>query len=199
MAKDSGMLVLLAAGAVVGLVLLTSKKAQASAPAAAKLPAAAKKPVVEVDADEGQPSVLPDIPLPPSASLMPREDVVPPPRESPPAVLPELPDLPVMQDVPDMPPAELVLRPTAQPGGRWSVTNEDGSPVTQNPGIARSKAQSMADHLRTKKAKYDRPRLAVWQALAGIPVDGLYGPGTQSALSAMGAKNVPKPVFKGGK
>ena len=88
---------------------------------------------------------------------------------------------------------------SAQPegGGRWKVTHIDGTPVTADPEEARSKAQSTADHVRTKSYGYDRPRLAVWQALAGVSADGLYGPSTEVALRDYGAVNVPKALFKG--
>lgn len=65
------------------------------------------------------------------------------------------------------------------------------------PELAKKSAQATADHVRTKGAKYDRPRLAVWQAAAGLTPDGLYGPATVNALKKFGAKNVVGPVFAG--
>lgn len=194
MAKDNtGLMVLLAAGGVVVLALAMSKKASASTPPNLGVkevpPLPSDKPVVHVDADdEGEPvpRMLEQV-EPPQASQMPDRyvpGVVSMPPESTPAGLENV-----------LPPA----RATPQAGGRWSVTNDDGSPVSANAMMAKAKAQAIADHVRSKKGSYDRPKLAVWQALAGIPVDGLYGPSSQAALQRLGAKNVPKALFKGGK
>lgn len=200
MASNNGMLVLLGAGAVIALVMGSSKKASASAPAkvpkkgtlgpGGRAPLAADKETVHVDADDGQPMSLPDVSMPAQslATMAPTTVEMPPPRDE---------GIPVQMEIPEQPE---FASPHATPAGngRWAVTNDDGSPVVPSPAFAKQKAQSLADHVRTKRTKYDRPRLAVWQALAGIPVDGLYGPGTAKALAAMGAKNVPKPQFKGG-
>lgn len=191
MMKNSGGLVLLAAGAVVGLALLMSRKASASTNLGVKEvpPLPGQKPVVHVDADdEGEPvpRMLEQV-EPSQASQMP-DRYIPGVVSMPPESTPEGVDA-------VMPPA----RATPSTGGRWSVTNEDGSPVVANAALAKAKAQSIADHVRTKRSAYDRPKLAVWQALAGLPgVDGLYGPSTQAALQRLGAKNVPKALFKGG-
>lgn len=89
------------------------------------------------------------------------------------------------------------IKATRQPGGAWRVTDIDGQPVSPDPAEAKSKAQSMSDHVRSKAYNYDRPRLAVWQALAGKSADGLYGPSTVTALKDFGAVNVPAALFKG--
>ena len=62
---------------------------------------------------------------------------------------------------------------------------------------ATQKAQPTADHLRTRKGKYDRAVLQSFQTAAGLKADGLYGPQTAAALKHFGAKNVPHPLFKG--
>ena len=184
--------VLLAAGAVAVLVLLVGSGASASdgggGSSNGKLPKE-KKPTVKIDADDEAPD----------GGGSPVIEV-----DSPRIVTPEEYDRARAVDVPPMPnPApgqgeEILASRDPSGAGRWQVENEDGTPVKADPALARQKAQSIADHVRTKKNAYDRPRLAVWQALAGLSgVDGLYGPATQSALQKMGAKNVPKPLFKG--
>lgn len=177
---NTGLLVLLGAGAVGLALLATSKKASASSNNLGVNPVP-PLPTVELDADdEGEPvpRMLEQVEPSQSSKMPPRYvPVTSMPAESPDRVVPAL----------------------SRPGETWSVTSEDGSPVSANAGLARQKAQAIADHVRSKKSGYDRPKLAVWQALAGLPgVDGLYGPATQSALQRMGAKNVPKPLFKGG-
>ncbi len=62
---------------------------------------------------------------------------------------------------------------------------------------ARLKAQPTADHIRTRKGKYDRAVLASFQTMAGLKPDGLYGPQSRAALAFFGAKNVPAALFKG--
>lgn len=90
-----------------------------------------------------------------------------------------------------------VVPPPRTPPPPLDVENYTVSP---RPGadVARKSAQATADHVRNKGTKYDRARLAVWQSAAGIASDGLYGPGTVAALKKYGAKNVVKPLFKGG-
>jgi hypothetical protein len=192
---------LLVLGGAAALVMLSGAKAKASAvpkPQAAVPKPAAKKPLAHVDADDGEP-----VSLPPISESADQGEVTPPPRVSQPVEVPPLPNLgvvdvrPLVRDEP--PTADELVQTVRETGGRWSVKNEDGSDVAPNQTLARARAQAMADHVRTKKTKYDRPRLAVWQALAGVEVDGLYGPATQAALQSMGARNVPRPLFKGGK
>lgn len=86
------------------------------------------------------------------------------------------------------------IRPTApKPGGSKLFD------VQPKPGldVAKKSAQSTADHVRTNGSRYDRARIATWQAAAGLPPDGLYGPATANALKKFGAKNVPGPQFAG--
>lgn len=191
---NAGGLVLVGVVAVVGVALILSSKA-AKAVTGPNLgvkevpPLPTNKPTINIDADdEGEPvpRMLEQV-EPTQAAQMP-DRYIPGVVSMPPEATPEGVDA-------VMPPS----RATADAGGRWSVTNDDGSPVQVNAAVAKQKAQSIADHVRTKKAGYDRPKLAVWQALAGLGVDGLYGPSTQKALSKFGAKNVPKALFKGGK
>jgi hypothetical protein len=185
---------------VVGLALLmSSKKADASSNLGVKAVPELDKPTVNIDADdEGVPvpHMLEQVD-PPQSSLMPDRYV---PAASMPAETAPAPSSDRYVPAASMPAEEPDVMVRSDPNtGRWSVRNEDGSPVQPDATAARSKAQSIADHVRTKKNAYDRPKLAVWQALAGLPgVDGLYGPSTQVALQKMGAKNVPKPLFKGG-
>lgn len=203
MAKSSGNagLILVGVGAVAVLALVMSSKAKAGTNLGVKEvpPLPKNKPVVHVDADdEGEPvpRMLEQV-EPPQASLMPDRYV---PITSMPPEAPSSAASSSTWATEDGAPAGGGATAIPSTGGRWSVTNDDGSPVVANAALAKSKAQSIADHVRTKKSAYDRPKLAVWQALAGLPgVDGLYGPSTQQALSKYGAKNVPKPLFKGGK
>jgi hypothetical protein len=62
---------------------------------------------------------------------------------------------------------------------------------------ASNKAQPTADHVRTRKGKYDRAVVQSFQTSAGLKSDGLYGPQTVAALRYFGAKNVPAALFKG--
>jgi hypothetical protein len=59
-----------------------------------------------------------------------------------------------------------------------------------NAAAARKLAQPLADYIRNNRKKYDRARVATWQAFAGIAADGIYGPKTAKALRAFGAKSV---------
>jgi hypothetical protein len=59
-----------------------------------------------------------------------------------------------------------------------------------NAEAARKLAQPIADYVRNNRKKYDRGRIATWQAFAGIEADGIYGPKTAKALRAYGAKSV---------
>jgi hypothetical protein len=76
--------------------------------------------------------------------------------------------------------AAVAVQAAAQPGKR---------PIP-NPVAARKLAQPLADHVRNNRKKYDRERVATWQAFAGIASDGIYGPKTAAALRAYGAKSV---------
>lgn len=62
---------------------------------------------------------------------------------------------------------------------------------------ASAKAQPLADHVRTRRGKYDRAVVQSFQTAAGLLPDGLYGPQTVAALRYFGAKNVPAALFKG--
>jgi peptidoglycan hydrolase-like protein with peptidoglycan-binding domain len=70
-------------------------------------------------------------------------------------------------------------------------------PAGYSSAQASKKAQPTADHLRTRKGKYDRAVLQSFQTSAGLKADGLYGPQTAAALRFFGAKSVPAPLFKG--
>lgn len=70
-------------------------------------------------------------------------------------------------------------------------------PKGYDSAAASARAQPMADHVRTRKGKYDRAVLASWQTQAGLKPDGLYGPQSVAALKYYGAKNVPAALFKG--
>lgn len=181
--------ILLAAGAVALVVLLMGNKGKAGTPSLTDGGGdAKKKPVVKIDADDeggpGEPPII-DVDSPRRVTMEEYEAA----RQGGDVPRPSVPE-----DMRD----EVLATRDPSGAGRWQVENEDGTPVKANPALAKQKAQSIADHVRTKKTAYDRPRLAVWQALAGLSgVDGLYGPATQSALQRMGAKNVPKALFKG--
>jgi hypothetical protein len=93
---------------------------------------------------------------------------------------------------------------SAKDAGRASPANPVPVAVTPSasatgydPVAAKATAQRTADHLRTRKSKYDRAVLALFQRRAAIADDGLYGPLSASALRSYGAKNVPAPFFKG--
>lgn len=110
------------------------------------------------------------------------------PYDVPPASTPDADD-----DVETKPP----MRVVKQSGGRYTVQTQDGGPVSPNPAIAKRSAQQTADHVRSHGSKYNRALVAAWQALAGIPSDGLYGPATVAALRKHGAKNVTGAQFRG--
>jgi len=70
-------------------------------------------------------------------------------------------------------------------------------PPGYDAAAAKSKAQPTADHIRTRKGKYDRAVLQSFQTAAGLKSDGLYGPQSRAALVFFGASNVPSALFKG--
>jgi murein L,D-transpeptidase YcbB/YkuD len=70
-------------------------------------------------------------------------------------------------------------------------------PPGYSAATAASKAQPTADHVRTRKGKYDRALLMSFQTSAGLKSDGLYGPQVAAALRFFKAKNVPAPLFRG--
>lgn len=188
MAKGSGMIIALAAGA--GLLLLASgSKAKAAAQPTPALPKPTQKPPpLQVNADDERPNAE-EVPLDILTTDMPV--AIAPVQDETPAEMPG--------PLPDASPAQsfsFASRPVG--GGVWRVTNEDGSPVRPVPAEAKRLAQGVADNIRTKGTAYDRARLSVWQALAGLrSVDGVYGPESQGALTKMGAKSVPRPLFRG--
>lgn len=71
-----------------------------------------------------------------------------------------------------------------------SAARKPGAPPIPNVEAARKVAQPVADHVRNNRKGYDHKRVATFQALAGLKVDGLYGPQTAKALRALGAKSV---------
>lgn len=73
----------------------------------------------------------------------------------------------------------------------------NGAPDGFDEREAKRRAQSVADHMRKYKAKYDRAILTHFQRLAGLKQDGIYGPQSASALRFFGAKNVPAALFRG--
>lgn len=64
-----------------------------------------------------------------------------------------------------------------------------GAPIP-NPTAARKVAQSVADHFRANRKKYDHGRVSTFQAYAGLKPDGLYGPQTAQMLRHYGALKV---------
>lgn len=64
-----------------------------------------------------------------------------------------------------------------------------GAPIP-NPEAARKVAQSVADHYRANRKKYDHGRVSTFQAFAGLKPDGIYGPKTAQALRHYGALKV---------
>lgn len=64
-----------------------------------------------------------------------------------------------------------------------------GVPIP-NEKAARAVAQSVADHYRANRKKYDHGRVSSFQAYAGIKPDGIYGPKTAQALRHFGALKV---------
>lgn len=65
-----------------------------------------------------------------------------------------------------------------------------GQPPIPNPSAARRVAQSVADHYRANRKKYDHGRVSTFQAYAGLKPDGIYGPKTAAALRHFGALKV---------
>lgn len=63
-------------------------------------------------------------------------------------------------------------------------------PPIPNEAAARKVAQSVADHYRNNRKKYDHGRVSTFQAYAGLKPDGLYGPKTAAALRHYGALKV---------
>lgn len=71
-------------------------------------------------------------------------------------------------------------------------------PPGMNAAKARNAARDVATHLRQKgRAGYSHKALKVWQRLAGIAQDGVYGHGTHAALKHFGA-NPPDAFFNQG-
>jgi hypothetical protein len=204
MAKGTGVVIALAAGAGLLLLASSSKGKSAATPA---LPRQQKPPPIKIDADDGHPTSE-TVPLDVDVTDLPV--AIAPVMERTPAEHPGMPDVgpsgrpssPEFELAEDAPSPAAAFAMAAKPvgGGVYRVANEDGSPVRANPAEAKRSAQSIADNIRTKANGYDRARLAVWQALAGLrSVDGVYGPESQGALTKMGAKSVPRPLFKGAK
>lgn len=190
MAKGTGVVIALAAGAGLLLLASSSKGKSAATPA---LPRQPKPPPIKIDADDGHPTSE-TVPLDVDVTDLPV--FIAPVMERTPA---EQPGIELAEDTPS-PAAAFSMAAKPVGGGVYRVANEDGSPVRANPAEAKRSAQSIADNIRTKANGYDHARLAVWQALAGLrSVDGVYGPESQGALTKMGAKSVPRPLFKGAK
>lgn len=70
-------------------------------------------------------------------------------------------------------------------------------PTPINLETARKEAPALAKHLRSKgRAGYARQSVRAFQGHAGITVDGIYGPLTESALRHFGVSNPPAAFFK---
>jgi len=104
--------------------------------------------------------------------------------------------------------AQLAEKQTGKPRATQSVDVHKGVaqtvtdpkkplPAGYSAQQAGMKAQPVADHIRTRKGKYDRALLQSFQTSAGLKTDGLYGPQARAALVFFGAKNVPAALFKG--
>ena len=105
-------------------------------------------------------------------------------------------------DAPEKAPIKVALPQTSADrrvvdAAAYVVEKKQGGQVKRDLQEAKRKAQPMADHIRSKGTAYDRALLAVWQALAGLVPDGLYGPATRAALISAGARNVPANLFRG--
>jgi hypothetical protein len=75
-------------------------------------------------------------------------------------------------------------------------------PLTPQPpeGFDRTKAKNaapgLAKNIKNNSYNYSRDALRAWQKVAGIPTDGVYGPGSRNALAYyVGEKNAPRALF----
>jgi hypothetical protein len=95
-------------------------------------------------------------------------------------------------DAPDPPP----LPPPAKPPQTQTAPRRD-KPATYSPVEARATAQRVSDHLEAKGiAHYSHEALRIWQTLAGLVQDGIYGGSTRGALIFFGVPNPPPAFFR---
>lgn len=104
-------------------------------------------------------------------------------------------------------PAPVVV--VQQPSGQQStqpvvVVQQPSEPAGPQPpeGFDRAKAANsapdVARNIRAKQYSYSRPALKIWQKLAGIAQDGVYGKGSAAAMRYYVGPSAPKPLFAQG-
>lgn len=74
----------------------------------------------------------------------------------------------------------------------------NGPPAGYDKVKASRAAPDVARHIAQKKGDYSRQALRVWQKLAGITQDGIYGRGTAAALRFYVGSKAPKALFAQG-
>lgn len=174
-------LLLLGGAAVVGLVILSGRKASASAPPAlpstplrlvpkADLSVPALRKVAIVTAIDEQAAANAAAAAAASSSAPPMSA----PLES---------------------PASSSLVSTPSPTAPSSVQQTPSIPDGYDPVTARKGARSVANNLTRGIANYSRPLLKQWQKQAGLKPDGIYGGATRGALIHYGVKDPPRPFF----
>lgn len=174
-------LLLLGGAAVVGLVILSGRKASASAPPA--LPSPPLKLVPRADVTVPAPRKV-ELQAPASdqaaanAAAAAAASASAPPMSSPMAS-----------------PAASSLTSTSSPAAPSSVSQTPSIPDGYDPTTARKGARSVANNLARGIANYSRPLLKQWQKQAGLKPDGIYGGATRGALLHYGAKDPPRPFF----
>lgn len=173
-------LLLLGGAAVVGLVILSGRKASASAPPA--LPAPAPR-LVKADVTAPAPRKV-DIVSPideqaaANAAAAAAASASAPPMASPVEL-----------------PASSSLVSTSSPTAPSSAQQTPSIPDGYDPTTARKGARSVANNLTRGIANYSRPLLKQWQRQAGLKPDGVYGGATRGALIHYGVKDPPRPFF----
>ena len=93
-------------------------------------------------------------------------------------------------------PASELAPPAAAPPPVDTVQVGPVPPMGFDPPRARSLAKGIAANIDTKGSAYDRGRLKVFQAAAGLESDGLYGGSSRRALIFYGVPRPPSALFK---
>lgn len=101
--------------------------------------------------------------------------------------------------------AKQAAKPAPKPAPKPSQPAQPAQPAGAQPpeGFDREKASraapDIAKHLSQKGiSHYSRPALRIWQKLAGVAQDGIYGRGTAAALRYFVGAKAPRPFFAQG-
>lgn len=94
-------------------------------------------------------------------------------------------------------PKPVVVKPAPAPAPKPVVTSStsSGPPAGYDAVKAKNAAPGLAKHIQNTQYNYTRKALEAWQLVAGIPVDGVYGPSAATALKFYVA-TAPKALFK---